>query len=80
MEKHIPSKMISPNANIPWFMQTHKRAARHRCRAFDKAKSTNAPFDWDSNRKFGYSLDCSLRKYRSEHLKAIGDHLMTSNH
>ena len=35
MEKHIPTKMISLNTNIPWFRQTHKRAVR--CRAYDKA-------------------------------------------
>ena len=45
MEKAIPTKMISLNTNIPWFKQTHKRAARH----------------------------------KREHLKAIGDNLMTSN-
>ena len=45
MEKHIPTMMISLNTNIPWFMQTHKR------RAYGKAKSTNAPGDWDVYRK-----------------------------
>ena len=30
MEKNIPTKMISLNTNIPWFKQTHKRAARHK--------------------------------------------------
>ena len=30
MEKDIPTKMISLNTNIPWFKQTHKRAARHK--------------------------------------------------
>ena len=37
MEKHIPTKMISLNTSIPWFKQTHKRAARHKRRAYDKA-------------------------------------------
>ena len=41
--------------------------------------STNAPGDWEVYRKLRHSLDCSLRKCRSEHLKAIGDNLMTSN-
>ena len=78
MEKHIPTKMISLNTNIPRFKQTHKRAAKHRSRAY-KAKSTKAPGDWEVNRKLRRSLDNSLRKYRTEHLKAIGDNLMTSN-
>ena len=56
MEKHIPTKMISLNTNIPWFRQTHKRAARHKRRAYDKAKSTNAPGYWDVNRKLRRSL------------------------
>ena len=30
MEKDIPTKMISLNTNIPWFKQTHRRAARHK--------------------------------------------------
>ena len=38
MVKHIPTKMISLNTNIPWFRQTHIRAARHKRRAYDKAK------------------------------------------
>ena len=46
MEKHIPTKMISLNTNIPWFRQTHKLAARLKRRALDKAKSTNAQGDW----------------------------------
>ena len=79
MEKYIPTKVISLNTNIPWFRQTHKHAARHRRRAYDKAKSTNSPSDWEVNRKLRRSLDRSLRKCRSEHLKAIGDNLMTSN-
>ena len=79
MEKHIPSKMISLNTNIPWFRQTDKRAARHKRRAYDKAKSPNAPGDWEVYRKLRRSLDRSLRKCRSEHIKAIGDNLMTSN-
>ena len=79
MEKHIPTKMISLNINIPWFKQTHKRAARHKRRAYDKAERTNAPGDLEVYRKLRRSLDRSLRKYRSEHLKAIGDNLMTSN-
>ena len=79
MEKHIPTKMISINTNIPWFKQTHKGDARHTRTAYDKAKSTNAPCDWDVYRKLRRSIDRSLRKYRSEHLKAIGDNLMTSN-
>ena len=65
--------------NIPWFKQTHKRAARHKCRAYAKAKSTNAPGDLEVYRKLRRSLDRSLRKCKSEHLKAIGDYLMTSN-
>ena len=79
MEKHIPTKMLSLNNNIPWFKQTHKRAARHKRRAYDKAKSTNAPGYWEVYRKLRRSLDRSLRKCRREHLKAIGDNLMTSN-
>ena len=79
MEKHISTKMISLNNNIPWFRQTHKRAARHIRRAYDKSKSTNAPGDWEVYKKFRRSLDRSLRKCRSEHLKAIGDNLVTSN-
>ena len=79
MEKHIPPKMISLNTNIPRFRQTHKRAARHIRRAYDKVKSTNAPSDWEVHRKLRRSLDRSLRKCRSEHLKAIGDNLVTSN-
>ena len=79
MEKHIPTKMISLNTNIPWFRQTHKRAARHRRRGYEKAKSTNAPGDWEVNRKLRRSLDRLLRKCRSEHLKAIGNNLLTSN-
>ena len=73
MEKYIPSKMISLNTNVPWFRQTHKR------RAYDKAKSTNAPGDWEVYRKLRRSLDRFLRKCRSEHIKAIGDNLLTSN-
>ena len=45
MEKHIPTKMIRLNTDIPWLRQTHKRAARHKRRANDKAKRTNAPGD-----------------------------------
>ena len=73
MEKHIRSKMIRLNTNIPWFRQTHKR------RSYDKAKSTNGPGDWEVYRKLRHSLDRSLRKCRSEHLKTIGDNLMTNN-
>ena len=51
MEKHIPTKMISLNTNISWFRKTHRRAARHKRRANDKAKSTNAPGDCEVNRK-----------------------------
>ena len=79
MEEHISTKMISLNANIPWFRQTHKRAARHIRRSYDKAKSTNAPGDWEVYWKLRRSLDRSLRKCRSGHLKAIGDNLVTSN-
>ena len=79
MEKHIPTKMISLNTNIPWFKQTHKCVARHKCRTYDKAMSTNAPGDWEVHRKLRRSLDGSLRKCRSEHLRGIGDNLMTSN-
>ena len=79
MEKHIPTKMISLNTNIPWHRQTRKRAARLKRRAYDKAKSTNAPGDWEVHRKLRRSLDRSLRKCRSEHRKANGDNLMTSN-
>ena len=71
--------MISLNTNISWLRQTHKRAARHKRRTYDKAKSTNAPGDWEVNRKLRRSLDRSLRKCRSEHLKAIGDNLMICN-
>ena len=79
MEKHIPTKMISLDANIPCFKQTDKRAARHKRRANDKANSVNAPGDWEVHRKLRRSLDRSIRKCRSEHLKVIGDNLMTSN-
>ena len=79
MKKHIPSKMISLNTNVPWFRQTHKRDARHKRRAYDKAKRSNAPGDRDVHRKLRRSLDRSLRKCRSEPIKAIGDNLMTSN-
>ena len=71
--------MISLNTNIPWFKQTHKGSARYKRRPYDKAKSTNAPGDWEVHRKLRRPLDSSLRKCRSEHLKAIGDNLMTSN-
>ena len=79
MEKHILTTMISLNTNIPWFRQAHKRAARHRRRAYNKDKSTNAPGYWEVYWKLRRSLDHSLKKCRSEHLKAIGDNLMTSN-
>ena len=79
MEKHISTKMISLNTNVPWFRQTHKQAARHKRRTYDKAKSTNAPGDWEVHRKLRRSFDHSLRKCRSEHIKAIGDNLMKSN-
>ena len=68
MEKCIPTKMISLNTNISWFRQTHRRAARHIRRAYDKAMNTNAPGDWEVNKKLRHSLDRSLRKCRSEHL------------
>ena len=45
MEKHMPTKMISLNTNIPWLRQTHKRAVRHKHRSYDKSKRTNAPGD-----------------------------------
>ena len=80
MEKHIPTKMISLNTNIPWLNQTHKRTARHKRRAYDKTRSTNAPGDWEVHGKLRHSLDCYLRKCRSEHLKAIGDNLITSHY
>ena len=79
MEKYIPSKMISLNTNVSWFRQTHKRDARHKRRAYDKAKSTNAPGDWEVYRKLRRSQDRFLRKCRSEHIKAIGDNLLKSN-
>ena len=79
MEKHIPTKMISLNTDVPWFIQAHTRAARHSRRAYDNAKGTNAPGDWEVHRKLRRSLDLSLWKCRSEHLKAIGDSLMTCN-
>ena len=79
MEKYISSKMISLNTNVSWLRQSHKRAARHKRRAYDKAKSTNAPGDWEVHRKLRRSLDRFLRKCRSEHIEAIGDNLLTSN-
>ena len=79
MEKYIPSKMISLNTNVPWFRQTHKRDARHKRRAYDKAKSTNAPGDWEVYRKLRRSQDRFLWKCRSEHIKAIDDNLLKSN-
>ena len=48
-------------------------------RAYDKAKSTNAPGDWEAYRKLRRSFDRSLRKCRSEHIKTIGDNQMTNN-
>ena len=65
MEKNTPTKMISLNTNIPWFRQTHKRAARHKLRAYDKARGTNDPGDWEVHRKLRRSLHRSLRKCRS---------------
>ena len=79
VDKHILTKMISLNTNIPWFRQTHRRAARHERGAYDNARNANAPGDWEVYGKFRRSLDGSLRKCWSEHLKAIGDNLMTSN-
>ena len=79
MEWHIQTEMICPNTNILWFRQSHRRATRHYHRAYDKAKSTNDPGEWEVDRKLRRSLDRSSRKCRSEHLKAIGDNLMTSN-
>ena len=79
MEKHVPNKMISLNTNIPWYNQTNKRAARNKCTAYGKAKSTNDLGEWKDNKKLMCSLDRSLRKCRSEHLMAIGDNAMTSN-
>ena len=79
MERHIPTKMVSPNINIPWFKQAHRRAARHNRRAYDKAKSANAPGDWEVHGEVRRSLDRSLRNCRSVHLKAIGDKLITNN-
>ena len=67
IEKHIPTKMINLNTNIPWFRQTRKRADRHRRRAYDKAKSTNAPRDLEVHRKLRRSLDRSLKKCSTEH-------------
>ena len=79
MEKHVPTKMISLNTNIPWHRQTNKRTARHKRTAYGKAKSTNDLGEWEVYKKLGCPLDRSLRKCRSEHLMAIGDNLMTSN-
>ena len=79
MERHILTKMINLNTNIPWFRKTHKRAARYKRSAYDKARRTNSPDDWEVYWKLRRSLDCSLRKCRSEHLKANGDNLITSN-
>ena len=76
MEKHITTYMISLNANISWIEQTHKLAARHMRRAYDKANSMNAPGDWEVHRKLKRSLHRSLRKCRSEQLMAIGDNNM----
>ena len=71
--------MISPNSNIPWFKQSHKRVAGQKRRAYDKAKHTDAPDDWDYYRQLRRSLDRSLRKSRSEHVQGIGESLSTSN-
>ena len=79
IKKHIPTNMISLNANIQWFRQAHKRAARHKHRANDKAKSTNAPGDWEVYSKLKHSLDHSLGNCRSVHLKAISVNLMAIN-
>ena len=68
MEKHIPTKMISLNTNIPWLRQTHKRAARHKRRAYDMAKNTNAAGVWEVYGKLRHSIDRSIWKCRSEHL------------
>ena len=59
-EKHIQTKMIRLNTNIPSSKLTHKRAARHIRRAYDKAKSTNAPDDWEVYRKLMRPIDRSL--------------------
>ena len=70
-----------------------KRAARHKRRAYDKAKraarhklesTTRLRLQMlqmirEIHRKLRRSLDRSLRRCRSEHLKAFGDNLMTSN-
>ena len=75
MEKLIPTQMISPNTNMPWSRHTHKGAARHRRRSYYKAKSTNAPTDFEVHMKLKRSLDHSIWKHRSDKLKAIGDNL-----
>ena len=77
--KHIPTEINSPHTNIPWLRQTHKLAVRHKHRADDKAKRTNAPGDWEVHRKLRHYLHRSIRKCRSEHLKAISNNLMRSN-
>ena len=79
VKKYIQTKMISTNTNIPWFRQTHKQAARHNRRAYDKAKRIDAPGYWEVYRKLRLSLGRSLWKCKSEHLKAIGNNLMTCN-
>ena len=79
IEKHIPSKMISPNCNLPWFKQSHKRSERHKRKAYDKAKQTGSLSDWGTYKQHRRSLDRSLRSSRSNYVREVGENLSTNN-
>ena len=79
MEKYIPTKMISHNINILWFKKLINELPDINVEPMTRQKGTNSPGDWEVYGKLRRSLDRSLRKCRSEHLKVIGDNLMISN-
>ncbi len=79
MNRHIPSKMIKPNTNLPWFKQSHKRTIRRKHRAYNRARRTGLDSDWENFKGIRRSSDRELRRARSDYLHEVGENLTSSN-
>ena len=70
MDTHVPSKMASKKQQKPWITPGIKRKLREKQRAYNKARKTKLPEDWENFRKHRKHVQKETRKSYWEYVRS----------
>lgn len=71
MDTHIPSKMVTSKNKLPWLNQRVKRSLRHKQKAYNKARASRKPEDWETFREHRRTTHKTTRQAHRNHVRKI---------